>query len=303
MLKRAIPSSGELLPVIGCGTWQTFDVGSAAAARAPLHGVLEALFDGGGSLVDSSPMYGKSEAVVGDLLAEGGLQDTAFLATKVWTRGRDAGIAQMSRSMQLLQTKRIDLMQIHNLLDWKVHLETLRDWKAEGTVRYIGITHYHAGAHEDLEAIMRNEPIDFVQVNYALDDRAAEHTLLPLAVEKGIAVLINRPFGEGALLRRLNARPLPDFAAAIGCTDWAGLALKYLIANQAVTCIIPATRQPSHMQGNVRAGAGPLADAGMRRRILSAAGLSGRPPWRASSPSPPRDRGSRYFHISSSPTH
>jgi diketogulonate reductase-like aldo/keto reductase len=273
MLKRAIPSSGELLPVVGCGTWQTFDVGASTAARTPLLAVLHALLDGGGSLVDSSPMYGKSEAVVGDLVAGDGLRDKTFLATKVWTRGRDAGIAQMSRSMQLLQTTCIDLMQIHNLLDWQVHLKTLRDWKAKGTVRYVGITHCYASAHGELEAIMRNESIDFVQVNYALDDRAAEGSLLPLAAEKGIAVLINRPFGEGSLLRRLNSRPLPDFAAEIGCTDWAGLALKYLIANEAVTCIIPATRQPAHMQGNTRAGTGDLPDTGMRRRILAAAGL------------------------------
>jgi diketogulonate reductase-like aldo/keto reductase len=172
-----------------------------------------------------------------------------------------------------LRTQRLDLMQIHNLLDWKIHLETLRDWKAKGTVRYIGITHYHDGAHRDLEAIMRSEQIDFVQFNYSLDDRAAENTLLPLAAERGIAVLINRPFGEGALLRRLAARPLPEFAAEIGCADWSELVLKYLASHEAVTCIIPATRQPAHMASNARAGVGPLPDAGMRQRILAAAGL------------------------------
>ena len=272
MLKRPIPSSGEMIPVIGLGTWQTFDVGTSAAAREPLGQVLEALFGGGGSLIDSSPMYGKSEGVVGDLLAERGARNRAFVATKVWTRGRQEGIAQMARSMDLLKTQPLDLMQIHNLLDWQTHLATLRDWKASGRVRYIGVTHYSTSAHADLAAVMRNEPLDFVQFNYALDDRAAEQTLLPLAAERGIAVLINRPFGEGALIRRLSHQLLPDFAGEIGCTSWAELALKYLIANEAVTCIIPATRQPGHMKSNARAGWRPLPDAEMRRRIVTAAG-------------------------------
>lgn len=273
MLKRPIPSSGEMLPVIGCGTWQTFDAGAAPAERQPLRAVLDALLGGGGTLIDSSPMYGKAEGVVGDLVAEAGLRERAFIATKVWTRGRAAGIAQMERSFALLKVTAIDLMQIHNLLDWRVHLATLRDWKARGRVRYLGITHYNAGAHADLAAIMRAEPIDFVQFNYALDDRAAETSLLPLAAERGIAVLINRPFGEGALLRRLARRPLPGFAAELGCASWAELALKYLVSHEAVSCVIPATRQPGHMAANARAGAGMMPDERMRRKILEAAGV------------------------------
>jgi diketogulonate reductase-like aldo/keto reductase len=273
MLKRPIPSSGEQLPVIGLGTWQTFDVGSSAAAREPLSQVIDTLFNGGGSLIDSSPMYGKSESVVGDLLAGRGARARAFVATKVWTRGREAGIGQMMRSMGFLNAESLDLMQIHNLLDWRVHLATLRDWKAKGRVRYIGVTHYHSGAHADLAAVMRSEPLDFVQFNYALDDRAAEQTLLPLAAERGIAVLINRPFGQGTLIQRLSRQPLPDFAAELSCASWAELALKYLVANEAVTCIIPATRQPEHMESNARAGSGTLPDPDMRRRIVTAAGL------------------------------
>ncbi|WP_088346527.1 MULTISPECIES: aldo/keto reductase [Rhodomicrobium] len=273
MLKRPIPSSGEMLPVIGCGTYQTFDVGAAAATRAPLRGVLAALFAAGGSVIDSSPMYGKAERVAGDLLAEEGMRERAFVATKVWTRGREAGIAEMERSFALLKVSTIDLMQIHNLLDWRTHLATLRGWKAEGRVRYLGITHYTAGAHADLAAIMRSEPIDFVQFNYALDDRAAETSLLPLAAERGIAVLINRPLGQGNLLRRLARKPLPDVAAELGAASWAELALKYLISNEAVTCLIPATSKPEHMAMNARAGAGPLPDAEMRRQILAAAGV------------------------------
>ena len=273
MLKRPIPSSGELLPIIGCGTWQTFDVGNSAAARAPLREVLSALVENGGSLIDTSPMYGTSEKVVGDLVAEGDLRARTFIATKVWTQGREAGAAQMARSAALLKSGPVDLIQIHNLLDWKTHLATLRAWKDENRVRYIGITHYHAGAHDDLAAVMRAEKVDFVQFNYALDDRAAEGTLLPLAAERGVAVIANRPFGQGDLIRRLRGRKLPDFAADLGCTDWAGLALKYIAAHEAVTCIIPATRQPDHMRSNARAGSGPLPDADLRRRILAAAGV------------------------------
>jgi diketogulonate reductase-like aldo/keto reductase len=267
-----MPSTGEMLPAIGCGTWKTFDVGASVSERGPLSDVLRVMFEGGGSLIDSSPMYGRSEEVVGDLVdLDKKPADGVFIATKVWTRGREAGAAQMSRSMALLKAKPLDLIQVHNLLDWRTHLATLRDWKAAGKVRYIGITHYSASAHADLEAVMRSESIGFVQVNCALDDRAAEQRLLPLASERGIAVLINRPFGEGALLRRLSRRALPSFAAEIGCANWAELALKYLVANEAVTCVIPATRQPGHMASNVAAGTGRLPDADMRRRILAAA--------------------------------
>lgn len=273
MLKRLIPSSGELIPVVGCGTWQTFDVGTAAADRQPLRGVLEELLHAGGSVVDSSPMYGKAEGVAGDLIEELKARTQIFAATKVWTQGREEGIAQMSRSMQLMKANPIDLIQIHNLVDWRTHLKTLRAWKEEGRVRYLGITHYTTGAHPDLEAVMRAEPIDFVQVNYAMDDRAAERSLLPLAIERGIAVLINRPLGQGSLVRRLSQTPMPGFASELGCTNWAELALKYLIANEAVTCVIPATSNPAHMKSNGGAGSGALPDLAQRKRILAAADL------------------------------
>lgn len=209
MLTRPIPSSGEALPVVGLGTWQTFDVGTGAKERAPLTEVLKMLFEAGGSVIDSSPMYGTSEAVVGNLLAAMNGHDKAFLATKVWTQGRNAGIQQMEESMRLLKDQRLDLMQIHNLVDWKLHLPTLRAWKAEGRIRYLGITHYTASAHDQLEAVMRAEKLDFVQLNYALDDRSAEKRLLPLAADRGIAVIVNRPFGGGGLLGKLRDRPPP----------------------------------------------------------------------------------------------
>ena len=273
MLKRPIPSTGELLPVIGCGTWRAFDVRLSSGQRPALRGVLRTLLDGGGSVIDSSPMYGRAEAVVGDLIEELDARPQSFIATKVWTEGREAGVLQMTRSLDLLRVQQVDLMQIHNLLDWQKHLATLRDWKAKGRVRYIGITHYKSSAHADLEAVMRSEPIDFVQVNYALSNRAAAGSLLPLAADRGIAVLVNRPFSMGALTRRLSQRLLPGFATELGCASWAELALKYVLANPAVTCAIPGTRQPEHMAGNLRAGSAPLPDATMRRRILEAAGV------------------------------
>lgn len=278
MLTRPIPSTGEALPVIGCGTWRAFNVGASPEERLPLRGVLQTLLDAGGTLVDSSPMYGRAEAVVGATLGSLAAQDTAyrgraFVATKVWCHGREAGLAQLSRSLALLGVARLDLVQIHNLVDWQAHLPTLRAWQAEGRVRHIGITHFKAGEQPALEAVMRSEAIDFVQVNYSVADRAAERSLLPLAAERGIAVLVNRPFGMGALVRRLERQALPDFAAALGCRTWAQLALKYVLAHEAVTCVIPGTASPGHMAANAAAGAGPLPDAALRKRILAAAGL------------------------------
>ena len=268
MNRRPIPSSGEQLGVIGCGTWQTFDVGSGADDRKRLADVLQVLFDAGGSVVDSSPMYGRSEAVTGDLLTQLGMHDRAFVATKVWTRGAAEGVRQMEESMRLLQHKRIELMQIHNLVDWRTHLKTLRAWKEAGRIKYIGITHYTESAFGDLEAIMRAEKLDFVQLNYSLDDRAAEAGLLPLAAERGIAVLVNQPFGGGGLLRGLADRPLPAWAADIGCASWAQLLLKYVVSHPAVTCAIPGTSKPRHMRDNVAAGMGPMPDPAMRRRMV-----------------------------------
>jgi diketogulonate reductase-like aldo/keto reductase len=232
--------------------------------------VLRVLFAAGGSVIDSSPMYGSSEEVVGDLLAAIGARDDAFIATKVWTTGRQAGIAQMQRSMELLRSSRIDLMQIHNLVDVRAHLPTLRAWKEEGRIRYVGVTHYTPSAYDQLEAVMRSERLDFVQLDYALDDRTAEQRLLPLAVERGIAVLVNRPFGGGGLLRRLGRDPLPDWAAEIGCANWAQVLLKFVLANPAVTCVIPATSNPRHMSDNVQAGLGTYPDAALRARMIAA---------------------------------
>ena len=269
MHQRKIPASGELLPVVGVGTWRTFDVGAKPEDRAPLAEVLRLLFEAGGSAIDTSPMYGSAEAVVGDLLAAANARAKAFIATKVWTTGRDAGIAQMRNSLRLLKTDRIDLMQIHNLVDWRAHMPTLRAWKAEGRIRYLGITHYTQSAHGELESVMRTEKWDFVQLNYALDDRAVERTLLPLAAERGIAVIVNQPFGGGGLLRKLSSRKLPDWAGEIGVTSWAQLLLKFVLANPAVTCVIPGTGKPAHMTDNLQAGFGIYPDAALLKRMLA----------------------------------
>jgi diketogulonate reductase-like aldo/keto reductase len=267
-----------MLPVVGCGTWRTFDVGRRPEERAPLAEVLAVLFEAGGSVIDTSPMYGAAEGVVGDLLAapsgrDGGTRNKAFIATKVWTSGRDSGIEQMTRSLSLLKTDHVELMQIHNLLDWRAHLPTLRAWKADKRIRYLGITHYTQSAHDELEAVMRAEKWDFVQLNYALDDRAVERRLLPLAAERGIAVLVNQPFGGGGLLRKLLPRKLPDWAGEIGCTSWAQVLLKFVLANPAVTCVIPGTGKPEHMRDNVQAGLGVYPDAAMLKKMVADVGV------------------------------
>jgi aryl-alcohol dehydrogenase-like predicted oxidoreductase len=260
MLTRSIPSTGEALPVIGCGTYIGFDVAPGSAEYAQLPRVLDALFEAGGRVVDSSPMYGRAEETAGELLAAEGRRAKAFVATKVWTQGRAEGTRQMERSLRLLRSERIELMQIHNLLDWRTHLPTLRAWKAEGRIRYIGITHYTASAYADVEAVLRAEPLDFLQINYSLDERDAERRLLPLAAERGVAVIANRPFGGGGLLGRLMRKPLPAFAAEIGCTSWAQLLLKFVLSPPAVTCAIPGTRRPEHMRENAQAGTGTLPE-------------------------------------------
>jgi diketogulonate reductase-like aldo/keto reductase len=269
MQTRVIPSSGEKLPVIGVGTWQTFDVGADAAARKQLTQVLATLFDAGGSVIDSSPMYGTSEDVAGSLVADMGARSKAFLATKVWTRGREAGIHEINRSMQLLRAEKLDLLQVHNLLDWRIHLATLRDLKSKGRIRYLGVTHYTSSAYRELEAVMREQQLDFIQVNYSADDRAAEQRILPLAAERGMAVLINLPFGGGGLLRRLRAKPLPAWAGEIGCASWAQILLKFVIGHPAVTCVIPGTANPDHMRDNAAAGAGPFLDQAARQGIVA----------------------------------
>lgn len=258
MQTRKIPASGEALPVIGVGTYQGFDVAPGSPEYARLPGVLETLFAAGGSVIDSSPMYGRAEATTGELLAAAGSRKKAFVATKVWTRGRAEGVRQMEESLRLLRADSIDLMQVHNLVDWRTHLATLREWKAAGRLRYIGITHYSAGAYDELAAVMRSERFDFLQINYSLDEREAEKRILPLAAERGMAVLINRPFGGGGLLRRLRDRPLPPWAAEIGATSWAQLLLKFVLSHPAVTCAIPGTGRPEHMADNARAGSGRI---------------------------------------------
>lgn len=269
MHKRKVPATGEMLGVIGLGTWQTFDVGSAPVERAPLAEVLRVLFDAGGSVIDSSPMYGRAEAVAGDLLAAAGARNRAFIATKVWTSGRAAGIAQMEQSLKLFHTDRIDLMQIHNLLDWQTHLPTLRAWKKEGRIRLMGVTHYTEGAHGTLEAALQLGGFDFVQVDYAMDDRGVESRLLKFCADNGVAVLINRPFGGGGLMRTLSRRPLPGWAADIGCTSWAQILLKFVLAQPAVTCVIPGTSRPDHMLDNIQAGIGDYPDAGLLQKMVA----------------------------------
>jgi diketogulonate reductase-like aldo/keto reductase len=265
---RPIPSTGERLPVIGCGTWQAFDVPPDGDRAATLAEVLRTLFDAGGSMVDTSPMYGRAEAAVGKCLSVLGARDRAFVATKVWTRGRLAGIDEMRRSLALLGTPQLDLMQIHNLLDWRTHLTTLREWKAEGTIRYLGVTHYTASAHADLADVLRTEPVDFVQVNYSLEEPEAAREVLPLAAERGVAVIVNRPFGGGGLVKRLRARAMPDWAEELGCRSWSQLLLKYVLAHPAVTCVIPGTGNPDHMAEDCAAGSAPFVDPGRLDGLL-----------------------------------
>lgn len=260
MNTRKIPATGEQLPVVGVGTWQTFDVGAAPAERAPRAEVLKVLFEAGGSAIDSSPMYGRAEVVVGDLLAEAGTRSKAFLATKVWTHGRREGIAQMEESMKRLRTDKIDLMQIHNLVDWEAHLPTLKAWKAEGRIRLMGITHYMTNEHGALEAVLQLGGFDFVQMNYSLDDRGAEMRLLDFARHNGVAVMVNQPFGGGGLLKKVSGRPLPAWAKDIGCTSWAQILLKFVLAHPSVTCVIPGTSKPEHMRDNIQAGFGAYPD-------------------------------------------
>ena len=258
MNTRLIPSSKEKIPVVGLGTWQTFDVGDSQAAKAPLKKVLKILIEHGGSVIDSSPMYGRSEKVVGELTTELQLKNKVFEATKVWTTGEDAGIQQMNDSLGLMQVNQMDLMQIHNLMDWKTHLKTLIKWKDEQKIRYIGITHYHGSGYRMMEKIMKQEKIDFIQINYNLGVRNAAERILPLAKDKGIAVLINRPYGGGSLFRKTRNQTLPTWASEFDATSWGQFFLKFILANPAVTCVIPGTSKPKHMLDNVQAGFGKL---------------------------------------------
>ncbi len=268
ILKRPIPRSDELLPAVGVGTWQTFDVGAQAPERAELKEVLRLLVAGGGSVVDSSPMYGEAERVVGDLAAELRMRAKLFFATKVWTNGRDAGIRQMESSLRLMRTRRMDLMQVHNLQDVAVHAKTLREWKDAGRIRYLGITHYHSGAYGELERLVKSREWDFAQFNYSMAEREAEARLLPACAEAGVAVIVNRPFSQGGLFPKVKGKELPAWAAEFDCASWAQFFLKYILSHPAVTCAIPGTSRVAHLKDNMQAGIGRLPDATMRRRMV-----------------------------------
>jgi diketogulonate reductase-like aldo/keto reductase len=268
LLKRPIPRSGEMLPAVGVGTWQTFDVGANAGDRGELKEVLRLLVERGGSVIDSSPMYGKAEGVVGDLSAELNLREKLFLATKVWTSGRESGIRQMETSLRRMRAQRMDLMQVHNLQDVAVHAKTLREWKDAGRIRYAGITHYHSGAYADLERLVKTGAWDFVQFNYSMAEREAERRLLPLCAESGVAVIVNRPFSQASLFPRVKGKPLPAWAAEIDCASWAQFFLKYLLSHPAVTCAIPGTSRVDHLKDNLQAGMGRQPSAAMRRRMV-----------------------------------
>ena len=268
MLERLVPRTGEALPVLGLGTWQTFDV--RRGEYGSRSDVLQRFVALGGRLVDSSPMYGKSEAVVGDLATELAIHDRLFMATKVWTTGAAAGIEQMEDSFRKLRVQRMDLLQVHNLVDVEAHLATLTRWKAEGRVRYVGVTHYTVESHRQLEPFLKRNEIDFIQFNYSLAVRHAESRLLRLAAEHGVATLINRPFENGGVFGIASRKPLPPFAAELQCRSWAQLFVKYVISHPAVTCVIPATSRVDHLEENIAAACEPLPTPELRREIATA---------------------------------
>jgi len=264
---KAIPSSGELLPVIGMGSSRTFDVGDDDELKARLRDVLQTFSNKGGAMIDSSPMYGNAEQVIGELLKTVTNKKELFMATKVWTEGKTEGIAQMQRSMRRMGVSAFDLIQIHNLVDWTTQLETLKEWKAAGKVRYIGITTSHGRYHQELERILAKEPFDFVQFSYSIGNRDVEKRLLPLAKERGIATIINRPFQRGSLFQQVKGKPLPAYASEIDCDSWGQFFLKFVVSHPAVTCAIPATSKVHHMIDNMGACYGRLPDEKLRLRM------------------------------------
>lgn len=268
IIKKTIPSSGERLSVIGLGTSRTFDVDSSNAVATPLLEVMQAFFNNEGQLIDSSPMYGSAESVTGALLKNINNKQGLFTATKVWTDGKREGIEQMERSMQRLGVAQIDLMQIHNLRDWQTHIDTLVEWKASGKIRYIGITTSHGRYHDELEILLQQPPLDFVQFSYNILNRTAEQRLLPIAEEQGIATLINRPYQRGSLFRSVKNKPLPAWASEFDCASWGQFFLKFIASHPAVTCIIPATSKLKHMADNMAAGYGSLPDQPTRQRMI-----------------------------------
>ena len=264
---RPLPRGGERIPAIGVGTWRTFDVGSDGPARAELKLVMRRAAEVPRTMIDSSPMYGEAERVVGDLSAETATRDGLFFATKVWTTGRDAGIRQMEQSFRLMRAAKMDLMQIHNLVDVAVHTRTLQDWKASGRIRHLGITHYEQGAYAELERLVRTKHYDFAQFNFSMDEPEAEQRLLSACADAGVAVIVNRPFAHGSLFARVRGKSLPAWCGELQCTSWAQYFLKWILGHPAVTCVIPGTGRAQHLDENRDAAAGPLPDAAMRRRM------------------------------------
>lgn len=264
-----IPSTGERIPRLGLGTWQTFDIGDDPAARAQLAAVLREFAAAGARLVDTSPMYGRSERVLGELVTQEGLRERLFIATKVWTTGRAAGVAQMEESLRLLRTDRVELMQIHNLVDWRTHLATLREWKERGRARLIGVTHYSAGALDDLARVVQSEPLDFVQYALSLDEPEAAADFLKRCADRGVAFIANRPFGGGALAR-VRGKPLPPWCAELGIGSWAQFLLRWVLSHPEVTCAIPGTSRPQHLRDNLSAARGPMPDAATRAKLAAA---------------------------------
>ena len=270
LLQRAIPSSGEMLPVIGLGTSRVFNAVSSAAEREPLEEVVARLVKMGGKIVDTSPVYGRAEAVTGEIAAKLKLHDKLFLATKVWSNGKAEGIQQMGRSFDLLGKSKLDLIQVHNLTDWETQLATLQEWKKQGRIRYTGITHSTTSRQADVARVLERERVDFVQINYSLMEREADERVLPVAKDRGVGVIVNRPFGRGDLFGRVRGKSLPDWTAEIDCKSWAQFFLKWIVAHPTVTCAIPATSKPHHMEDNMQACFGRLPDEKMRRRMVEA---------------------------------
>lgn len=269
MLKRNIPSSNEKIPVVGLGTWQTFDVGNSTIKRSPLLQVLNEMNTQGGNLIDTSPMYGSSEKVVGDLTTELGMANQFFYATKVWTSGKNAGIKQMERSFKLMRRKQMDLMQIHNLIDWKTHVKTLRSWKENGKIKYWGITHYVNSSHSTLERIIKSEKPDFVQFNYSIKERHAEKSLFETLRKNKTAVIINQPYNSGSLFRLVRGKTLPEWCKAYDINSWGQYFLKFILSNELVTCVIPGTSKPHHALDNMLAGYGKMPDTNTREKMYN----------------------------------
>ncbi len=266
---RPIPSTGEQLPIVGIGTWQTFDVGNNSMQRAELKKVLQTFVELGGEVMDSSPMYGTSEKVVGDLAADLGIVNQLFMATKVWTSGEKAGIDQMQDSIQKMRRQPMDLMQVHNLLDFKTHIKTLQKWKAEGKIRYMGITHYVDSRHNEMAELIKKYPLDFIQINYSIQSRNAEKRLFPTAQDKGVAVLVNRPYEGGQLFRKIKNVALPTWAKDYDINSWGQYFLKFILSHPAITCVIPGTSKLKHLQDNMGAGLGGLPDEKGREKLAS----------------------------------